>query len=230
MQVETDADPRWVAGLAGCSAEAARDALGWARERESLYRHLDREHRREGRSSYVEIDAPLELLALVRLKRPRHVIEVGVSSGVSSAYLLEGLAANRCGTLHSVDLPKKLRPGADPKRASWSLPDGRASGWAVPAALRPRWDLRLGDKRDLVPLLAEEIDPIDMVVYDVPHDDREAFAEFRSVDAHFPRGAVAIADHGPGGGLCAALKRWAGRRNATPIRRTDLGLFGFRAR
>jgi hypothetical protein len=43
-----------------------------------------------------------------------------------------------------------------------------------------------------------------------------------------PSGAVAIADHGPGGNLCNALRRWARTRGGAPLRRRGLGLFGFR--
>lgn len=229
MLPETDADPEWVAGLAGCAGESAQDALAWAQDQRSLYRHLAREHDREGRTSYIEIDAPLELLALVRLTRPRHVIEVGVSSGVSSAYVLRGLEANGRGTLHSVDLPRPARQGSDSHAPSWSVPANRTSGWAVPQRLRPRWDLRIGDKRDVLPLLAEDLDEVDLFIYDVPHDDADAWEEFQLLDPHLARPAVAIADHGPTGDLCGALRNWARRRRAAPLRRARLGLYGFRS-
>ena len=202
------------------------------RHERRLFSHLRREHESEGRESYVEIDAPFELYALVRLLRPAHLIEVGVSSGVSSAYLLQALERNNRRTLHSIDLPKLERPSRSKHRqpqASWSLPPGRASGWAVPAPLRRRWDLRIGNKRNVLPLLTEELERIDLLVYDVPHDDDETRGEFRRLDPRLPPGGVAIADHGPGGGLCAALRWRARRRGTAPVRRAELGLYGFRA-
>jgi hypothetical protein len=232
MRPELDPDPDWVAALSGRSVGAARRALAVAAAERTLFRHLAREHEREGRASYIEIDAPLELHALVRLTRPRHVVEVGVSSGVSSAYLLAALRENRRGTLHSVDLPSRPKPGRTAGRtstASWSLPEGRTTGWAVPFELRGRWDLRLGNKRDVLPLLTEELARIDMVVYDVPHEDLATLREFLDLDRRLPTDGIAIADHGPGGGLCFALRRWARRRGATPARRSGLGLYGFRA-
>ena len=231
MQTERNPDSVWVSQLAGVSERRSLDALRQAQEERALFRHLDRMHRLGGRASYVEIDAPLELYALVRLLRPDHVVEVGVSSGVSSAYLLKAMDRLDHGTLHSVDLPKiePSRPGRPRSRfPSWALPPGRSSGWAVPFPLRKRWDLRLGDKREVVPLLADELSSVGLFVYDVPHAERQAGREFMALDRRLAKGAVAIADHGPGGGLCIPLRDWATARGARPIRRTDLGLFGFR--
>jgi hypothetical protein len=229
MREETDPDAKWVADLAGVPVAIAQSAIDQAAGDRSLFRHLAREHRMEGRSSYIEIDAPLELHALVRLVRPQHVVEVGVSSGVSSAYLLAALELNGRGTLHSVDLPSRPRSKARTRGgASWSLPPGRAPGWAVPFALRTRWDLRLGDKSLVLPLFATELPAAELLVYDVPHDCSKSGGEFRALDPIFPKGGVAIVDHGPGGDLCSALRGWATRRASRPIRRTGLGLFGMR--
>jgi hypothetical protein len=231
MQREADPDPHWVSELTGRSIRESEGALDEAEKERRLFSHLDREHRREGRSHYIEIDAPLELFAITRLLRPAHLLEVGVSSGVSSAYLLQALERNGRGTLHSVDRPK-LAPANGGRRStapSWSLPPGRSSGWAVPDRLRPRWDLRIGDKKVVLPLLADELSEANLLVYDVPHDDRAARQEFGRLDPLFAQGSVLIADHGPGGGMCAALRGWARTRGAVPTGRRGLGLYGFRA-
>ncbi|MFY9716909.1 MAG: class I SAM-dependent methyltransferase [Thermoplasmata archaeon] len=231
MRKETDPDVDWVCALSASPRSSSERLLREAIEETTLFRHLDREHRTGGRTGYVEIDAPLELYALTRLLRPRHILEVGVSSGVSSAYLLRALERNGQGTLHSVDRPTLDRhPSTRSARrpASWALPFGRGPGWAIPMALRKRWDLRWGDKAEVLPVLAEELPEVGLFVYDVPHRDRETLREFRRLDPLFPVGAVAIADHGPSGELCAALSRWARLRQATPVRRAGLGLYGFR--
>jgi hypothetical protein len=63
----------------------------------------------------------------------------------------------------------------------------------------------------------------------VPHEEADLAREFALLDRRMPAGGVAIADHGPGGGLCAPLRDWAFARSAKPLRRTNLGLYGFRA-
>jgi hypothetical protein len=229
MQPEVDPDVRWVAELADVSEARALGAVREAASERALFRSLDRMHRIEGRSSYIEIDAPLELYALVRLLRPMDAVEVGVSSGVSSAYLLRAMDRAGHGTLHSVDLPKtESRPPSRRRNPSWSIPPGRSSGWAVPYPLRGRWDLRLGDKKAVLPLIAETTPSVGLFVYDVPHSETQAARDFAAVDRRFRVGSVAIADHGPGGELCAPLGRWASSRGARAVRRTGLGLFGFR--
>ncbi len=231
MEVESDADAHFVAALGGVTEAVAHRRIDEATREGGLFRYIAGQHAREGRRSYIEIDAPLELYALVRILRPRHVVEVGVSSGVSSGYLLEGLQRNRRGTLHSIDLPSfppRSSTGTRTSAGSWTLPPGRTSGWAVPPSLRPRWDLRLGDKRDVLPRLAEQVPEIDLVVYDVPHEDTASFAEFRALDRRMSAGSVAIVDHGSSGDLCAALARWGRLRSAVPVRRSGLGLYGIR--
>jgi hypothetical protein len=229
MQREDSADAAWVAALTGSTLARAEKSIDEARADRPLFGHLAREHRSEGREHYGEIDAPLELYAIVRLRRPRHVLEVGVSSGVSSAYLLRALERNRQGTLHSIDrpqLPKRTRSGA-PARRSWSLPTGRSPGWAVPMPLRARWDLRLGDKAAVLPVLLEDLPSVDLFVYDVPHWDKDARVEFRSVDRALPSGGVAISDHGAPGDQCKALAEWGRGLGAEIVGRRESGLYAF---
>jgi len=231
MKAELEPDPRWAADLSGRSLPEAVRAIREAAEDRRLFGHLARQHAREGRDSYVEIDAPLELYAIVRLTRPRHVVEVGVSSGVSSAYLLEALVRNRYGALHSVDLPKFEAPrptGAAPTSSSWSLPPGRGPGWAVPPRLWSAWDLRIGDKRDVLPMLAEQLPRVDLLVYDVPHACHQTTLELRSLASRFHQGTIVIIDHGSDGTRCPALARLAQERHTRTVRRAGTGLYGAR--
>src|SRR3989442_14227021 len=88
------------------------------------------------------VKGPL-LYHVVRLLRPERVLETGVASGVSSLFVLKALSDHSKGSLLSIDLPN-ADPGAQ------ILP-GSASGWIVPASLRSRWDLGVGDSRVLMP-------------------------------------------------------------------------------
>lgn len=229
MQVESDPDLGWVARLSQAPIGRVKAAIAEARGERRLFQYLARQHAREGRESYVEIDAPLELHALVRLRRPKHVVEVGVSSGVSSAYLLNALKKNRVGQLHSIDRPShepSPKGGKQRTKFSWSLPPGRSTGWAVPPRLVPGWDLRLGDMTYALPMIAEQLPSIELLVFDVPHDCTALARWLRRADGLFPPGAVVIIDHGPGGEMCPAIASTARRWGSDPSLRSGLGLAG----
>jgi len=109
------------------------------------------------------------LYLLVRLIKPTKVIETGVSSGASSAYILRALEDNKKGRLYSIDLPPD------------NLPEGRKSGWVVSEDLRGLWDLRIGDtKQMLVPLL-NEIGEIDFFIHDSLHTYEHMMWEYKCI-------------------------------------------------
>ena len=89
---------------------------------------------------------------LVRQARPRVAVETGVHFGRSSLAILAALRRNGSGRLVSIDLPKSagiLNADGRPDIAhveSWS-----ETGHLVPHELRDRWELRLGDARELLP-------------------------------------------------------------------------------
>src|SRR5207249_3098502 len=69
-------------------------------------RSIRRVLERTGRTYYAQFPAPSELYLITRMQRPRHAVESGVSSGLSSAHILMGLERNGGGHLHSIDLPQ----------------------------------------------------------------------------------------------------------------------------
>jgi predicted O-methyltransferase YrrM len=84
------------------------------------------------------------LYGLVRALRPEVVVETGVATGVTSAYLLAALADNDAGELQSIDLPS-----ADLVRAE-------LVGCAVPAELQGRWTYHWGTSRRLLPAILDD--------------------------------------------------------------------------
>jgi hypothetical protein len=82
-----------------------------------------------GRASYAQLCAPFELYAMTRLLQPNHIVETGVSSGISSAHFLLALEKNRSGVLHSIDFPTHQRgPVLQADESPVSLPPGLSSG------------------------------------------------------------------------------------------------------
>jgi predicted O-methyltransferase YrrM len=144
------------------------------------------------------------LYALVRSRRPDAVVETGTASGISSTYLLAALARNAHGRLYSIDLPFQAGEGdeyhgvvpgttIDLDDAS-PIPPGKEPGWAVPAAFRDRWELRLGDARELLPALLGELGEIGVFFHDSLHSREHMLFEFEAAWPHIAPGGVLLAD------------------------------------
>jgi len=213
----------WLRRLSGASSERISNVLSEATELLPTEEHLRREHVEAGRPHYAQFRAPFELYALVRLLEPDHIIETGVSSGVSSAHFLLGVRRNRRGTVHSIDLPL-LQRGArfSPDESPVAIPRGRASGWAMPPELRTGWDLRIGRSQKLLPTLAGELPSVGIFLHDSLHTPSHLAFELATVRPKMGRGAVVLADNTVWTGQ--AFPRFA-RSVGVPVRRrgrTDL--------
>jgi predicted O-methyltransferase YrrM len=51
------------------------------------------------------IDFGKALYIICRVVKPMTIIETGVAAGLSTSYILYALEKNRCGELHSIDMP-----------------------------------------------------------------------------------------------------------------------------
>lgn len=118
------------------------------------------------------------LYLLIRMIQPDIVLETGVSSGASSAYILSALQDNDMGRLISIDLP----PG--------NLPPGKASGWVVPSSLKERWSLHIGDAKNLLKPLLHEADQIDCFIHDSSHTYEHMIWEFKTVWPYLKPGGL----------------------------------------
>jgi Methyltransferase domain len=216
-------DVAWVSRLAHVSREEAARSISEVSGDLDFAGSLERTLLGGGRANYIQIAAPFELYALVRLCKPVNLVEVGVAAGVSSAYILKAIQANGRGRLHSIDLPE--RQGREKPHSrnqiSWALPPGKFSGWAVPTGLKAGWDLRLGRSGELLPGLVRELHDVDFFLYDVPYTVESAISDFTAVNSKVSRGVV-LADN-----ALIPLRWWAKSRNATLALRRGSGLRGF---
>jgi hypothetical protein len=186
----------WVAALTGASPEDVRKALGGVEAHIEDVAEIRRRHREGGRAFYAQIRSPFDLYAITRLLRPQAIVETGVSSGVSSAHFLLGLRDNRRGRLYSIDLPTRQRgPKLGGHESPVSLPPGRATGWAVPARLRRRWDLRLGPSQELLPGVVHDAAPIGVFLHDSLHTPTHLTFELETISPRLAPGAVVLADN-----------------------------------
>jgi len=119
---------------------------------------------------------------ICRILRPEVVVETGVAYGVTSAFILEALAANGSGILHSIDLPP-LGPRVD-----------EYVGILVPEDRRDRWHLHRGATKRVLPKLIPKLGRLDMFVHDSLHTYRNLSMELRFVTPYLRFPGLVIAD------------------------------------
>jgi predicted O-methyltransferase YrrM len=159
------------------------------------------------------------LYLFVRRFRPSHIVETGVEYGFSTAHLLQGLHDNGSGDLVSIDLPT-----TDPRG---HLSDGRwdgayvrsteLTGAAIPEGLRSRWELLLGDSRDLLPAVLDR-HPIDAFFHDSDHAAASMIREYRASWERLADGGLLLSDDI---NLNRAFDEFAAERARTPFRWAD---------
>lgn len=186
-------DTSWISKVTSCTGDQVERAVAEVASHYEAVQELIENIRRTGRSYYAQFPAPVDLFALVRLTRPRTLIESGVASGVSSAFLLLGIKTNSRGVLHSMDFPvhRTKRKG----NASWAIPEGLTSGWAIPMKLRKGWDLREGRSEDLLKPLLKEVGTLDFYCHDSPVDVKHFEFEMNAMKEHLVPGSLVVADN-----------------------------------
>jgi Methyltransferase domain len=218
---------RWLLALSGATIDQVSDVLVEAEELVPVEAAIRGFHSEGGRPYYAQFRAPFELYAFVRLLRPDHVIETGVSSGVSSAHFLLGLRRNGKGVLHSIDLPTpQLGPKFSAKDSPVALPPGRETGWAVPSFLRSNWDLHIGASEQVLPRLVRGIDSVGLFLHDSLHSPSHLAFELKTVRPKLVPGAVVLADNTIWTG--AAFPRFAAALGARMLKRGRTDLVGLR--
>jgi hypothetical protein len=134
------------------------------------------------------------LYALCRYARPAIVVETGVGSGFSSAFILLALKRNGTGLLHSVDFPNAVYR-ADHREVEDTLPSKEVPGWFVPEALRQPWTLHIGRTREVLEPLLADLDRVDLFLRDSEHVYSTMMFEFQAAWRRMPSGALLLSDN-----------------------------------
>ena len=97
--------------------------------------------------------------------------------------------------LVSIDFPAR-RPIKDSIRGTAFdfLPAGCDPGWVVPDALRDRYDLHLGDSRELLPRVLEPVDELDLFLHDSLHTSAHMTFEYETAWPVLRRGGILLSD------------------------------------
>jgi predicted O-methyltransferase YrrM len=135
------------------------------------------------------------LYMVVRCAKPKVVFETGVFDGLSSAVILQALHDNTGGLLVSIDLPaKEPIKGSTNGMTNTTLPADTPPGWIVPDYLRQRYQLVLGDSRELLPELLREYSSIDIFFHDSLHTFDHQYFEYTTAWPHLVEGGLLLSD------------------------------------
>ena len=125
-----------------------------------------------------------------RLLKPQVVVETGCATGWTSTLLLFALQCNQQGRLWSIDIP----PKAGQLSMDWTLPAGVSPGFLVPASLRERWTLILGDAREHLGPLLQRQQPVDLFFHDSDHTYQHMMWEYTSIWPSLRNGGILVSD------------------------------------
>jgi hypothetical protein len=81
----------------------------------------------------------------------------------------------------------------------------------------------LGRSSDVLPDLIDQIDAVDIFLYDTPYEIEGAISDFKIVNGKLRRGSVVLADN-----CQTPISWWARKRRASTYKRKNSGLRGFR--
>jgi hypothetical protein len=218
----------WLTRLTSASAREVEEILAETSDLIPVEQEIRAAQLAAGRPTYAQICAPFDLYAMTRLVRPDHIVETGVSSGVSSAHFLLALSKNRHGHLHSIDKPtfqRHAKLGAN--ESPVSVPPGRSSGWAIPDRIKRGWDLRLGPTQTILPKLIDRLPSVGIFLHDDLHTPQHLALELRTVRPKLADAAVVMADNTNWTGT--AFPRFAQELGVPWFRRRRGDLVGLRA-
>ena len=136
------------------------------------------------------------LYVIIRLIKPENVLETGVASGVSSAYILAALEDNQKGKLISCDLPNKIDGGclSDCRKEEEIsfIPKHKTAGWLIPETLKNRWQYVFGKSSEKLPEILKDISSIDFFLHDSEHSYQNMFWEYETVWSFLTKGGLLL--------------------------------------
>jgi predicted O-methyltransferase YrrM len=180
-------DERFLAALTCSTPAQFRAFLGEPTKDHRFYEHLQGVERDFGGTLSIGADLyakrVLMQYATIRAVKPDRVLETGIANGVSSAYILLAMDRNQKGALYSID----VNDGSH-------LPSGKQVGWVVPAWLRERWTVRLGDARELLPCVLGELKSLDIFIHDSLHTYEHMKFEYEQAYPFIREDGILISD------------------------------------
>ncbi len=180
-------DERFLASLVNSTPRAIRGFLNEPSANAELMRHWEKCEPKLHAGSHPANDPYAKKVliqyALARALAPNLIVETGVSSGISSTYLLLACHLNGKGHVYSIDINN-----------GEFLAPGNHIGWIVPEHLKSRWTLLLGDSRLVLPHILSQLGQVDIFIHDSSHTYEDMKFEFETSYPHIRPGGLLLSD------------------------------------
>lgn len=138
------------------------------------------------------------IYVLTRHFKPMVCLETGVYYGGNTAFVLAGLAKNKCGKLISIDLPdSKIRMLEKPTSRHPLVGDSEnydkniQPGFIIPEYLKERWIFVEGDSHKKIPQISEKID---FYIHDSDHSYEFLLKEMEFVRPKLSEEGIVLVD------------------------------------
>lgn len=140
---------------------------------------------------------------VTRLLNPDSVLEVGVANGVSTAYILGALdAIDSESDIRAIDKPqfvsdiREQRGERGLRNVGGLIPDHKTAAWVAPRNQRAAYGYQyyVGDFRQALPGIVNDLEPLDLAIYDATKDASEMEMAYRTILDSLVTGGVLISD------------------------------------
>ena len=160
----------------------------------------------------INIKSPIQYIT-TRILQPNYVVETGVGIGISSLFFLEAMKMNGKGELHSIDLPRKSYKVSNGVHHDF-IPEDNEPGFLIPKNYRKNWHLHLGDSKEILPKLLEQLQEIEIFCHDSEHTYDFMMFEFNTAWKFLINGGILMSDDIDWN---KAFSDFAHQVNSTPI-------------
>ncbi len=130
----------------------------------------------------INSDSRKFLYYIIRMLKPKNIVETGVAYGTSSAFILKALEDNGTGVLFSID--SIFRP--------WQSKE--MIGTIIPENLKTRWNLVLGKSSNELQNLFDSLDGVDIFIHDSLHTYKNMTYEFNNALENINKNGIIISD------------------------------------
>ncbi len=130
---------------------------------------------------------------MIRIKKPRIIVETGVHRGVSSLFILQALEDNNEGNLFSIDLPLAEYEVKEGIHTASNLVKEKV-GICVSNNLKKRWNLILGDSKKELPNVLKDKENIDFFLHDSQHTFEHMIWEYETIWPKLIKNGLLVSD------------------------------------